>query len=67
MSFVEKHSIESESSAIQFLQSNVRIKTAMENVVNFSGEGNTQISTIRTRSTRLKRYKNTFAAANPGN
>ena len=60
MSFVEKHSIESESDAIQFLQSNVRIKTAMESVVDYSSDGKTQISTIRDTLSAIKEIQEHF-------
>ncbi|MEW6238031.1 MAG: hypothetical protein AB1656_21795 [Candidatus Omnitrophota bacterium] len=61
MSFLEKHSIQNQQDAIQFLKSNIRIKAAFENVIEHAEGEKTPIKTIQEILNAIKEIQEYFA------
>ncbi|MFB3785729.1 MAG: hypothetical protein ACE15F_05100 [bacterium] len=60
MGYIEKHSIQTEADAIQFLKSNIRAKAALENTLDYTGEGDSPFTTIRNTLIAIKEIEDHF-------
>ncbi len=60
MSYIEKHAINTEEDAVQFLKGHVRIKANIESVVEFSPDHSTPVSTIRDTLAAIKEIEEHF-------